>query len=194
MREAYSVVITLPENFNGDVRKMKLLLGLNIGLYSSENSEAHVTMANFMASPTEIDKVATYLNAFCLSCSSQDLEFIKFGSFKTTFHLSSSNDTQQWFENLVKRFNKHFPLNKTACKFKDSRTPHITIGRELDALEISNAYHLFENHIVDIVFPCNSVTIRKYNNRKKQYDVFSHHVFGNKPDLDIENQQLSLFD
>ena len=194
MREVYSIVLTLPNDVVTLVKDMKMFLTTNNVKFSSQNSKAHITMVNFKADLRELNIVINYLEAFCLSTNFKDLSFIKVDSFTKTIYLGASNDTQEWFKNLAKRFSKHFPLNKKASDFKITTTPHITIGRELKALDLIKACHLFENHEVNIVFQCNGITIRKFNPVLEQYDEFSHHVFGNKPDLDIENQQLSLFD
>ena len=195
MREVYSIVIRPPDNDITLVKDMKMLMTSNVvDRYRSQNSEAHITMVNFKADLSELNKVISYLESFCLSTNVKDLSFIKVDSFPKTIYLGASTDTQEWFKILVKRFSKHFPLNKKASEFKMTTTPHITIGRELKALDLIKACHLFENHKVDIAFLCESITVRKLNRSIGQYEVLSSYIFGNKPDLDIENQQLSLFD
>ena len=195
VRESYSIVISPREKDVSSVKDMKGLLFKAIGMYGSRNSEAHITIVTFKADPPELDKVIRYVNTFCLRCSAENLEFVKFASFSTTFtfYLESSSDTQEWFKELVKRFNKQFPLNKTTCEYSTSSKAHITIGRKLNLSKLGVAHHLFKNQTVDIVFPCKSMVIRKFNPDIGQYEALSHHLFGNKTDLYLEDQQLSLF-
>ena len=193
VREKYSIVISLLEKDVSSIKDMKMLLYNNIGKFGSQNSEAHISMVNFIADPTELNKVIIYLEAFCLSSSFKDISFISLDSFPSTLYLGASSDTHEWFKALVKRFSKHFPLNKTTCKFKTTIIPHITIGRDLDALRITRACYLFENQKVDFAFQCKGVTMRKLNPTVGQYETLSHHLFGNKTDLYLEDQQLSLF-
>ena len=56
-----------------------------------------------------------------------------------------------------------FPVNHKSSE------PHISIGRQLSAEQLKEAYNMFQE--INLNFTCEGITIRVFNPERKQYDV-----------------------
>lgn len=163
----YSVVIAPPEEIINEVAAMKQQLKDSIGFYHSCNSLAHVTINLFEGNEQTLEKWERYLDNFTSANSPFFVHFNKTGYFGNgAFFIAPDENSKIGLVNMMKEFHKGFP----AVGFGKSKEPHISIGRQLKEEQLAIAKELFP--AVDLSFNCNDLVIRKFNEERKQYDIY----------------------
>ena len=185
MRAHYSIIIQLNDDIIFLFKNLKELLKSKIGWYSSCNSEAHITILEFNATPEE----ARYIIEKLLKIVQKQVEFnatfTKISSSEHTActvvlpHKDYKKDFQKLFSRIRKYLNIKEPYNGSEA--------HISIGRKLSAQQLQISQETFTD--VDINFSCNQLALRKLNEEKKQFEIIKIFPFVGKPD---NSQQLAL--
>ncbi len=168
----YSVAISPPDAVIQQIKKLKQKLQAIIGWYSSANAPAHITFNLFQSDACPDLRWETYIDRFALQQPPVSLRFDRTGSFENgAFFLAPDEPSRQLLVNLMKRFHRMSPLSRY-----QSTTPHISIGRRLTSNQLSVARLLIRE--VDIQFICRDIVLRRFNESRKQYDLYQRFPFG----------------
>lgn len=168
--------------------------------FGSVNSDAHITVIKFFALENDLPIIAKELQSVIECLSPFTLQFNNYGDFPPsrsksngTFFVKPENDSGIEILNRGKMIDRNF---KQLLKRRytqewsiECRTPHMTIGRDLTWPFIQLAYAHFLDFSAQ--FLCNAITLRKFNEVKRQYEVI--HSFPLVDKQNPKSEQLSLF-
>ncbi|BCY28928.1 2'-5' RNA ligase family protein [Flavobacterium okayamense] len=185
--KTYSIVIHPSEEVIEEVKQMKELLAKKIGWYNSKNSLAHITVNEFERDEKELEKIKVKLTEITKYFHPQEVTFESFNTFPNgAFFLAPNAESKQYLKQIMTSVNQKFPY---PTKIK-SNEPHISIGRRIQPEKIEIAKKLFGEN-PNITFNCNTIALRVFNNKRKQFDIIETFPFlGEKPQ---ELIQGSLF-
>lgn len=185
--KTYSIVIQPSDNAIEEVKQMKELLASKIGWFNSKNSLAHITINEFERNEKELENIKTKLTEITRYFKPQRVQFTNFDTFPNgAFFLAPNEEAKQYLKQIMTSVHKKFPY---PVKIK-SNEPHISIGRRIQPEKIVIAKSLFPANPT-ISFMCNKITLRVFNDERKQFDIIETFPF-----LDEESQELiqgSLF-
>lgn len=174
MKKLYSIAICPPIYIIEQIRDMKNLLATKIKWYHSKNAAAHITFHNLLLDENELVILESFINNFCRTIYPFALSFTGFGSFPNgAFFLSPDEISSQILVEVMKKFLNDISLNVK----QDSIVPHISIGRNLNPDQLAIAKELFSDQKVDINFLCEGLSIRRFNEQIKQYEIYKHFAF-----------------
>lgn len=174
MKKLYSVAICPPNDQTELVRNMKNLLATKIKWYHSKNAAAHITFHNFLLNEYELTRLESFMVDFCRNIQSLSLSFNSFDSFSNgAFFLSPDETSSQKLVDVMQKFLNDIPFKVN----QGSIVPHISIGRNLNPVQLAAAKELFSTQKIDIKFICDRLTIRKFNDQSRQYDIYKHFSF-----------------
>ena len=173
----YSVVF-IPDVQTIDlIKEMKLRLSTEIGWFSSKNALAHFTIFECLENEQNepqlfkiLERVAAHIQPFEIACDA-------FNSFENgAFYIQPNSISTHMMTNEMK-----YILNETNVikKAITNTTPHLTIGRRLNEEQLHQAKQLFQE--INIHFPITHLTLRKFNEEKKQFDLYQHFPLLGKP-------------
>lgn len=174
---SYSLAIMPPTAIAEQVKTLKLALREAIGKnYGSLNAEAHISLDSFEASETnypfvlaEYQRILSGLTPFDIALSG----FGHFDSYYPAFYIQLVEQSQENIRSHCDVIRKEFskPIKKQYVRkwADESRSPHLTVGRRLTTEWIEIAYGLFKEF--EQRFSCDSFVIRKYEEKRRQYDV-----------------------
>lgn len=169
----YSVVISPPEATLEAVKELKQRLRAAIGWYKSVNALAHITFNVLETGDTGLAAWEAYLAAFTATQHSLDLRFCSTGSFANgAFYLAPDDTSEQALTGMMTAFHTAAPETADIRVY----TPHMTIGRGLDAGQLAIANTLIP--AADIRFTCEDLVLRRFNPDRKQYDIYKRFSFG----------------
>ncbi len=146
--------------------------------YASQNSLAHITIGEFKATKYQISGVIEYLKRFVKTQ-------VPFTALFNELHCSSvtkcavflpSSEYKNRIHDLTKKVRATVPIQKLSHISK----PHISIGRKLTDEQLSVANQLFSNKSLD--FECCQLALRKFNPKRKQFEIVEIFTFTGKPD------------
>lgn len=188
MKPKYSVAICPPVEIVDQVMFMKAELAERIGWFPSKNSHAHITFNVFEADDSEIGAVRKYLEQFCRSAVSSEVRFPTTGSYSNgAFYLSPDAGSHLYIKELMRRFHSGFPLKSGVEKSTD---PHMSIARRLKKPDLEAANQLFGERNIGVGFLCDRLSVRMFDEDKKQYRIDCEFIFGNQEPV---VSQTSLF-
>lgn len=159
----YSLVIfpTMEQQFL--IKSFKKSLKDNIGWFSSVNSDAHITIINLENELT----FGLYINQikdFCENIIPQKVKFDTFNSFAHhTFYISPDEKSQLYLNKIIIDIHKSIGFD-----IKNAHA-HMTIARGLDAERMKKANDKFRDTEINFEFICDSIYVRKFNNKTKQF-------------------------
>lgn len=162
------------------IRDMKLQLSQKIGWYPSKNSLAHFTIFEFFQNQSNeaqlfkiLEKIATHIQPLLMKCQS-------FDSFENgAFYVKPTEDSSQ---KMTEEMRYILQQTQHIKKSITNTTPHLTIGRRLNKEQLLQAQQLFQ--YIDVVFLITHLTLRKFNEEKKQFDVYQHFpLLGNPKEI-----------
>lgn len=175
---AYSLAIMPPPNIHEEVKGFKQLFRDAIGKsYGSANADAHISLDGFDAAEAdyplilaEYTRVVSPLTPFELNFSGfSDFDRANFSAFYIKPTEESSNAIRERTQAIMKAFDKKFKKQYMQKWADESKNPHMSIGRRLTREWIALAYSIFTEY--EAGFLCESFAIRKYNEKRRQYDV-----------------------
>lgn len=169
----YSLVIFPTQEQIDLIHSYKQLLKKEIGWFGSANSSAHITIIQFN-NEMELVLYIEQIREFCKTVIPKNLIFNKFDDFdERTFFIAPEPTTQNYLDKLI--IGTHEFLG-----FKTEKAhAHISIARRLNPEKTKIAYNLFKNISLHFKFPCDTLSVRKFNEQTKQYsDVIEKISFG----------------
>jgi len=169
----YSVVISPPDTVIEAVRQLKQQLRQAIGWYHSVNALAHITFCEFHAGTDTLARQEAYIARFAAGQSPVTLRFDHTGIFASgAFYLAPDEASGQ----LLGRMMKDFQLGMRLPAYKPPATPHLSISRRLGATQLPVAGTVIGE--VDISFYCEDIVLRRFNETRRQYDIYRRFPFG----------------
>lgn len=174
----YSVAIVPPEVVIEEVRQLKQNLRLQIGWYRSVNALAHITFNVFEADTAMLLRYESYVAGFAAQQAPVSLRFDHTGSFSNgAFFLAPDDVSDLLLLQMMHTFHQQWPLpaDKSRKLYK-SFTPHMSIGRALSVEHLATAGNIIPE--ADIRFVCDNIVIRRFNESRKQYDIYQRFPFG----------------
>jgi 2'-5' RNA ligase len=167
-----------PTPIDEHVRGFKLDYRNAIGKsYGSANADGHISLDGFDAAEadyplilSEYVKLVSPLTPFQLNFSGfGDFDRANFSAFYIKPTEESSNAIRERTQVIMKAFDKKFKKQYMQKWADESKNPHMSIGRRLTREWIALAYSIFTDY--EAGFLCDSFVIRKYNEKRRQYDV-----------------------
>ncbi|MNK03385.1 hypothetical protein D3C87_212300 [compost metagenome] len=163
----YSIVILPPKKEINYVADLKNQLNAKIGWYNSRNAKAHITICEFTADLSELDRVIKDLKEIASYETPSYLIFDGVDSYANgAVYLKPNAQTKVPLTELMVRIQKNLGITN---QYK-SKSPHMSIGRKLSEENVEIALSMFSN--AKLEFECNNLVLRKFNPNKKQYDIF----------------------
>lgn len=181
MENHYSIAFYPSEAVIAMVKDMKELLSDKIGWFHSKNSVGHITICEFKASDTVIEKVKQQLVRLCDGFEPTEITLNRFDSYPNgAFFIAPDAVSKSNLKPIMKRINDTLIL-KNLHKSDD---PHLSIARKLPPEQVKIAYSLFTE--IDTHFLCASVVLRKFNETIKQFEVTDTFMFNSNPSEDVQ--------
>ena len=162
----YSVVFNPSETVIEAVKELKEQLSTKIGWFPSKNSLAHITICEFDYELATYENIKSRITTFCRYQNPFDVTFNAFENFTNgAFFIAPDTESKNKMADIMKEIPKQiqFPVNHKSSE------PHISIGRQLSAEQLKEAYNMFQE--INLNFTCEGITIRVFNPERKQYDV-----------------------
>lgn len=175
----YAVAALPPEHVAHYIRNLKQQLQSMACWYPNVNTDAHLTISSFAAGTRNYDNWQRRLADFCKTETPFNIRFDSVQSFpqSNTFYLAPDAASTSKLNSLLERFAQRAgdttPFNAIA--------PHINIGRNLSAGQLSLAEDFLKRKLAGMSFECNRLHIRKLNPGRGQYDLFCTQPFGKPP-------------
>ena len=159
----YSLVIFPTTEQQNLIKTYKKSLKDNIGWFGSANSDAHITIINLENELT----LGLYINQikdFCKTIIPQKVRFDFLDSFSHhNFFISPDEKSQLYLNNIITDIHKSIGFD-----IKNAHA-HMTIARGLDAERMKKASEQFRATEINFEFICDSIHVRKFNQKTKQY-------------------------
>lgn len=178
VRANYSLAIMPSLPIHEDVRGFKQKLRDVIGKsYGSVNADGHISLDGFDAAEVdyplilaEYKRLVSQLTPFQLNFSGfADFDRANFSAFYIKPTEDSCNAICERTQAIMKGFDKKFKKQYMQKWADESKNPHMSIGRRLTREWIALAYSIFTGY--EAGFLCESFAIRKYNEKRRQYEV-----------------------
>lgn len=175
---AYSLAIMPPPEIHEQVKGFKQLFRDATGKsYGSANADGHISLDGFDAAEVdyplilaEYKRLVTPLTPFQLDFSGfADFDRGNFSAFYIKPTEKSCDDIRERTQAIMKGFDKKFKKQYMQKWADESKNPHMSIGRRLTREWIALAHSIFTEY--EAGFLCDSFAIRKYNEKRRQYEV-----------------------
>ena len=176
MKKLYSLVFQPSDPNLAIINSMKKQLGAKVGTFDSENSVGHITICIFTATEKEIDKIKNQIKKVCEKLTPIEVCLNGFGTFPNgTFFIAPDHNSQNNLKYIMKQFHKslHIP------KMQKISNPHLSIARNLNPENLDIANLIFTS--IDLNFVCDSVVLRQFDEKIKQYFVIDTFEFKSNP-------------
>lgn len=175
---AYSLAIMPPPVIQENVQSFKQEYRDAIGKsYGSANADGHISLDGFDAAEANYPLILAEYTRLISPLTPFQLNFSGFGDFDranfSAFYIkpteASCNAIRERTQVIMKAFDKKFKKQYMQKWADESKNPHMSIGRRLTREWIALAYSIFAAY--EAGFLCESFAIRKYNEKRRQYDV-----------------------
>lgn len=178
MQHQFSTAICPSEEVVEQVRLLKEELSEQTGWFGSRNADAHITLNLFLADENELINWEQFLSMFCSNQTPFEVMLVKTDFFRRSgaFYLSPDDSSKQTLISLMENFHTAIPFDEKA----HSNEPHLSIARRLNPKQLKIANQLWEAKSFDIRFTVDNLAIRKFNEVRKQYDIYKRFGFGLK--------------
>lgn len=195
-RFLYSVAMRPSQSVVNTVRQIKLDFPIN-GYFGSKNSEAHLTILEFVSIEKHIPKVVRFMGDFTNAIKDHLYKFAHYSYYPEakgsngTFYIQLDIDSEILMTELFKSFQKNFP-NIASTKIYKVAHPHMTIARQLSQKQIENANLHYVQRQFDLSTNCTLVLRRKSVEKAEQFSILYEFSFMGE-DNTFNNGQLSAF-
>ncbi|KQR92390.1 hypothetical protein ASG01_10700 [Chryseobacterium sp. Leaf180] len=173
MKALYSVIFYLDRKTIQLLNAQKINLRQLIGSFASSNSIAHITIAEFSATPEEINYLIQRLNTFVKSQEKLNALFdsLSCSSYSKCAVYLPATDVESKIHDITKAVRKRIKTEKS-----DICTPHISLGRKLSEQQLKSAADNFS----DVTFECEigQIALRKYDPSIGQFTIEKQFTFG----------------
>lgn len=175
---SYSLAIMPTPLIADEVRGFKLDYRNAIGKsYGSANADGHISLDGFDAAEANYPLILSEYMRLISPLTPFQLNFSGFGDFDranfSAFYIkpteASCDAIRERTQAIMKAFDKKFKKQYMQKWADESKNPHMSIGRRLTREWIALAYSIFTDY--EAGFLCESFAIRKYNEKRRQYDV-----------------------
>ena len=172
MMQQYSIVLSPPEPVLEQVKQWKQSLRAAIGWYKSVNALAHITFNVFEAGEERLAAWEAYLAAFVAVRQPVFLLLDHTGTFANgAFYLAPDAASELVLIRIMKDFHARAPERASVI----ITTPHMSVGRGLDAGQLAIAQALIREPRIG--FTCNDLVLRRFNKDRMQYDIYKRFLF-----------------
>jgi 2'-5' RNA ligase len=145
--------------------------------YGSANAEAHISLDGFEAEEENYPFILAEYQRIVSGLTPFEITFSGFGDFDranfSAFYIKPTDGSSQAIrdrtEVVMKTFDKKLKKQYIRKWADESKNPHMSIGRRLTREWIALAYTVFDGF--EASFHCNDFVIRKFNEKRRQYDV-----------------------
>jgi 2'-5' RNA ligase len=175
----YLLIVTPGTQINNDVKAMKKLIALELGMNSNRISEAHISLfrSEFPVKYQDdfihlLENIAKKQSGFTLYTSRFDHFEHGNGSDKHTIYVNVANPKPM--AELHKKILQEFDIRQTTYK------PHISLARAISTAEFQKVYDHFNNQIFVRSFQCRSFTLLRRPAAGGSYEPVKEFVFGNE--------------
>ncbi|WP_439556709.1 2'-5' RNA ligase family protein [Dyadobacter sp.] len=177
-RATYSLAIMPSTEILLEVAEMKQQYRIAVGRsYGSANAEAHISLDGFEADENDYPYILAEYRRIVSELHPFDIRFSGFGDFDrgnySAFYIKPTIESAALIRErsgvVVKSFDKKIRKQYMQKWADESKNPHMSIGRRLSREWIGLAYSIFREY--EASFHCNAFAIRKYNEKRRQYDV-----------------------
>jgi len=176
MEKQYSIAIYPSGAILDLVKSMKIQLAQEVGWFHSKNSAGHITICEVKATDTTIEIIKKRLSEVCDTLKPVEVRLNKFGSYPSgAFFIAPDEDSKNNLKPIMKRVQdslRTFDLQK-------SDDPHLSIARKLTPEKQKRAIRLFPP--IDVLFLCDSIVLRKFDENIKQFFVTDTFTFNGNP-------------
>lgn len=185
MLTRYSIAIHPSPELIASIKNMKEQLATEIGWFNSKNSVAHITICEFEASDSDLERIKKQLMRISDTVSPVLVRLDSFGTFPNgAFYIAPDSNSKMALQPTMKLYHNAL-LVKTE---HHSDTPHISIARRLSPENGIKASQLFTS--IDESFLCNGIVLRKFDDQLKQFRVIDTFEFKGLKPLEVQG---SLF-
>ncbi|MCE6987600.1 2'-5' RNA ligase family protein [Dyadobacter sp. CY323] len=176
--EQYSLAIMPSLEIASQVAEMKQQYRIAVGRsYGSANAEAHISLDGFDADENDYPYILAEYRRVVSELTPFEIRFSSFGDFDranySAFYIKPTEETsaaiRERSETVMKNFDKKLKKQYTKKWADESKNPHMTIGRRLTREWIGLAYSMFTEY--EAAFLCDAFVIRKFHEKRRQYDV-----------------------
>lgn len=219
MEKTYSVVF-YSKALVEPVKKLKDFLKSKINWYNSCNSEAHITICEFIIEESQLDSVKQKLLKLCITFTPFQVYFEEFGAYENVgafFMVPNENPKAKSKPRVKKTDNalKEPIKGKSKPKPNEEEIEQSTLKSimkktqetlKVPGMKKSNDPHMSigrrltpENlkiaselfTTIDLQFECNEIVLREFDPKVKQFFVIDSFPFGSNPEPELV--QGSLF-
>lgn len=172
-----------------DVKRLKMILRKILGVhYKSENSEAHISLLSYEATPAQHKLILFQLRKIIGQLSPFTIQYEGFGNFKSTLLIKLKPESEITLKNYAKRIKKNIRKYSSLIQ-NNGNNPHMSIARGLSDEQLILARQLPEERRSDD--QCDFFVIRKFNSIIGQYEVIATIPLLGNPNH--RGEQLALF-
>lgn len=187
MTDLYSIIFHPLDYSIGYIEDCKVDLRLRTYNFASQNSQAHITVAEFEATSNQILGVKEHLKKIVKTQVPFKASFNSFVSSpktKCAVFLPSS-----FFDTRIHEITKKTRSKLSNYNLSPISRPHVSVGRKLSDEQLLIAHQLFNNRSFE--FDCCRLALRKFNPKINQFEIVEIFTFSGKPSQD-GSQQLPL--
>jgi 2'-5' RNA ligase len=174
----YSLAIMPSPLIAEDVVAMKQRYRAAVGKsYGSANADGHISLDGFEAEDDNYPYILAEYRRIIADLTPFQLSFSGFGDFDrgnySAFYIKptdeSSTEIRTRSELVMKGFDKKLKKQYVRKWADESKSPHMSVGRRLTRDWVDLAYSIFT--VYEASFLCDAFVIRKFNEKRRQYDV-----------------------
>ncbi|TLV04040.1 2'-5' RNA ligase family protein [Dyadobacter luticola] len=160
------------------VQEMKQQYRIALGRsYGSANADGHISLDGFEAAEADYPLVLAEYQRLVLELTAFEIRFSGFADFDrgnfSAFYIQLTDESAAAIRErstaVMKGFDKKLKKQYMQKWADESKNPHMTIGRRLTREWVAVAHSMFTDY--NASFLCDAFAIRKYNEKRRQYDV-----------------------
>lgn len=193
----FSLAIMPPPDIHEQVKGFKQLFREATGKsYGSANADGHISLDGFDAAEADYPLILAEYKRLVSPLTPFRLDFSGFADFDrrnfSAFYIKPTQEScdaiRERTQAIMKGFDKKFKKQHMQKWADESKNPHMSIGRRLTREWIALAHSIFTEY--EAGFLCESFAIRKYNEKRRQYEVIDTIPLSGKSSV---GEQISLF-
>ena len=170
----FLILIEPPKNVVDYVSIMKREIRDEFGAFMSSNSKAHITVSNFVVTQKRMDAVLSKIEKRISRFPKFEIRLQDFKVFDTgnTFYIGV--ESSHTFNCIISEFKSiKYEVVKTT-KFYSSKTPHLTIARNLNSKMFKQIKERYMEKPFYYTFDTNKLTVLKRSHSKEKYQFHSY--------------------